>query len=661
MNGIEFVLVAGTIAAFGALTSVAIPGNAGRFGGFLALLAGGAFACLAGLEGLAFPAPILVGTASLHLTLRLDATAGFFLAVVGVVAVLCGLYGLGGKTADERRSGRTAASTACVILLASILACVAADVLLFIFAWELLALAFFWAIAFAGTHEDAPRAAYFALVITHVAGAALAAALLLLARASGGFDVAAVVRAAAHVSAAERSGVFVLLLVGFGAKFGMLPMQAWLRYGYRSAPSVVAALMAGGALNVGFYGVARFVVPLGGDAPHWAPILLLGLGALGAAYGIAMATGERDLPSLAAYSSVENAGIILAAFGVALCGRVVGNPTLYGLGIAAAFLHIVAHALAKSTLFLTTSSIMERCKTTSFELLGGLARRMPITTIAGLTASLSLAALPPVAGFCSEWLVLESMMQAFRTNDPVLETALAICGALIGLAAGIAIVAFVKVVGVAMLGAPRSAGARDATELRSVVKLTALLLSSMALVLAGAMAPQLVALFEPAVRAFDGSNGASAIVAVPGLVQPAFGGFSSISPLGLPLVIVGLTLGFWLLTRLIARPRPRVSETWTSGEPYRAWTQYTGTGFANPTRVILDGLTRTIRNLNADTYESRSKPLFDIGWYARIGGAFERVAKLVTATQSGVIAHYLTYILAFAILLLLLLPSIRHW
>ena len=661
MNAIDLVIISVCVALAGSLAAMTIPGVVGRAASFAALLCAGAFACAAGIAGLLERADSIGGYPDLHLVLRVDAISGFFLAVVGAIAVLCGLYGMTAKTSDERRSGRSAGSAACLILLSSVAACAAGDVLLFIFAWELLALSFFWAIAFTGTEEDAPKAAYFTLVITHVAGAALLAGLLVLAHAANSFDVARITPAASLLGGAGASIVFVLLLIGFGAKFGMLPMQAWLSYGYKSAPSVVAALMAGGALNVGFYGVARFVVPLGGSIPQWWPIVLLVAGALSAVYGITLAAAERDLRTLAANSSVENAGVILVAFGVAMCGRAVGDQMLYGLGIVAAFLQIVAHALAKCTLFLSASSLRDRCGTTSLERLGGLAKRMPITLIAILASSLSLAALPPLAGFCAEWLVLESMMQAFRTGSVALETALAVCGALVGLAAGIAVVAFVKAVGSTMLGAARGDGAATATEVPGILRRGALLVGAAAILFAGLLSRNLVALFAPAVHEFGNSSAASAVLAKPYLIQPAFPGFSSIAPVGLLGLIGGFALLFWVLTKFAARPATRVAPTWTSGERYYAWTQYTGTGFANPTRVILDALTRTVRSLDADTYESASRPFFDIDWYERIAGVFLRISNVVTKTQSGVIAAYLAYILGFTILLLLLLPSIRHW
>lgn len=654
-------IVALLVPLAGIALAVTLPAAIGRSSGFAAVVCAGGCGFSAGAAALNGGRVLAWTSTAPYVDLRLDPLAGAFLCIIGAVAMLSGIYALGGKSDDERRSGRTAASAACLIVLASLLTCTAGNVVLVLFAWELLALGFFWAVTFAGEVHGAARAGYFTLVVTHGAGMALVIGLFSLARVAGSFDIGAVTSAGSALGMASRCTVFVLLLIGFGAKFGLPPMYAWLRYAYRSAPSVVTALMAGGALNVGFYGIARFVVPLGGVLPAWTAVLVLALGAIAAVYGISLAVGERDMRTLAAYSSVENGGIILAAFGVALAGRIAGNDTLFGLGIAAAFLQIVAHALAKSTLYLVCASVHDRAGSTSFERLGGLSRRMPLTSLTGIFAALSLAALPPLAGFAGEWMVLESMMQAFRVGDVALQTMLALAGAAIGFAASIAVVAFVKLAGVALLGAPRSPQAVAATETPRLFSRASLALGILCIAAAGLGCRSIVALLAPAIDMYGARDTAQSIIHATPLIQPAFAGFSSASPLGLGVTIAAFAAIFWLLARLVPRPRSTRVSPWASGEPYAPWMQYSGTGFANPTRVVLDAMTRTVRDLAQDTYDSRSHPYFGIDWYERIGRAFLRVADLVRKTQSGVIAAYLAYILGFLILLLVAYPSLRHW
>ncbi len=635
------------IAAFacylvGTAAAIVLPGRAGRTAGFVFLGFGALATCDASIRQLG-ATPLAFGDANLHTVLYFDGTAAFFAGTIGVVAALVAIFGLGPATKDERGTGRTTSATANAIAFASLLCCCAGDVLFFVFAWELLALVFFWAIAYCGTDSDSATAAYLTIGITHVAGACLIGALLFLANAAHGFGVGPVVASGATLDAAVRGVLLLLLLIGFGAKFGLLPLQVWMPYGYRAAPSLVAALMAGGALNVGFYGVVRFIVGFP-DPPVWFAVLAIVLGALSAFLGISWAVIQRDMRRLAAYSSVENGGVILAALGVAVAAKILHLDVLVGLGIAAAYAQILAHALAKSTLFLAISSISSACSTASIDRLGGLGRVMPVTTIAVLLCAMSLAALPPTAGFVAEWLVLESFMQAFRTGNVTFEVIFAVAGALIGITAGVAVVAVTKLLGAGLLGAPRSPQAAQARETRSPWRLTALAAGSSAIVGAGIFSSPILDRLGPAVASIARTGVMRAIVGTVPLVQPAFSGFSSISAPGLAAVIAGFTALFWVLSRLFARPPAARAAVWTSGERYRAWTQYSGTGYAHPTQVILN-----------------AKERIGLPFYRRMFAAILRISDLIRATQSGVIAAYLTYILVFTILLLALYPSIRHW
>ncbi|MDE2482068.1 MAG: hypothetical protein KGN02_07750 [bacterium] len=654
--------VALALSALGILVAVVVPRGVGRSGGFALLGFAGIGAIAAAVSGLSSPAAsITFGPPDAHVALRIDALAAVFFGILGLVALAVGLYGIGPRSYDERRTGRTAAASACAVLLASLIACAANDVLLFIFAWELLALAFYWAIAFSGTDADASSAAYITIVVTHVAGACIVGGLLFLAHAARTFDVTMVIASAASVSAPAAGIVLVLLLIGFGAKFGMLPMQVWLPRGYSAAPSVVAALMAGGALNVGFYGLTRFVVA-SPAAPLWLGILAIALGALSALFGITWASAQLDLRRLAAYSSVENGGIILAAFGVAISGAALHQPMLLGFGVAAAFIQIAAHAVAKTTLFLAISSIGDARSTTLLDALGGLSRTLPFVTVITLLCGMSLAALPPLAGFVGEWLVLEALMQAFRTGNIACEVAFALAGATIGIAAGLAVVTFTKLVGIGMLGAERKAEHR---RIVSLWRVAGLAFGALSIIVVGVFAASLLHLIGPSIDGLAGALATQAMIGTAPLIQPTFDGFSSISPSGLGLVLLGFLAFFWILAKLFRRPHGRHAATWTSGEPFRAWTQYTGTGYANPTRVIFDAANRTVRDIHVAggriSYASFVRPFFDLPFYERLASPFMRLGALVRATQSGVIAAYLSYILIFTIILLMLFPSIRHW
>ncbi|HEY1681062.1 MAG TPA: proton-conducting transporter membrane subunit [Candidatus Tumulicola sp.] len=655
-------LVAFALCIVGIILVVAIRGPLGRAIGFMFLGAAGIASLISAATALHSSRSYASGPPDAHLLLRMDAVSGFYIGLIGAIAVIVAVFALGGRSADERGAGHTAAASSCAVLLASLVTCAAGDVFLFLFGWELLALAFFWSIGYAGTDESAPRSAYVTLVVTHVAGGCLLAALLTLAHAAGSFEVGDAIAAGTHFVGASGGFILVLLVIGFGAKFGMLPLQGWMPYGYRSAPSAVAALMAGGALNVGFYGISRFVLAFP-QAPLWLAIAVIAVGSVGAFFGISWAAGQRDMRALAAYSSVENSGIIFAAFGVAIAGRALHDPMLMGFALAAASVQIVAHAVAKSTLFLTIASVNDARSSTDLDKLGGLARVLPLTTLSAILSGMSLAALPPLAGFVGEWLVLESLMQAFRTGNVASEVIFALAGAIIGVAAGIAIVTFTKFVGIGLLGASRSVTLQRGFVVRAPLRGVGLLLGCAAIVGTGVFARSLLSTIAPSIDSASHSDAVAAMIGVFPLVAPAFGGFSSVSPGGMGLVLAGFTIMFWIVSKLFSRPASSATPAWTSGEPYRSWTQYGGTGYANPTRVILDVVTRTTRAVNPEirTYDSSVRPFFELAWYRWLFTPLLWIASAVRATQSGSIGAYLAYILTFTILMLLLFPSIRHW
>lgn len=671
MTPLVWFALALVLAAGGFLLAIVAPRRLGRAMAFGGVTLGGIAATASGVLVLVNDADLRwSGDAATHVALRLDPLAAAFVMIIGGVATIAGLFAMGGKTGDEAGRGRTAGCAACLILVASLLICVADDALFFIFAWELLALAFYVAIAYASTNRDAPRAAYLTALLTHAAGAGLVAAFVLLSH-GGGLGLSSLLANAAMSSDLIRGLAFVLVLVAFGAKVGLLPFSIWVARGYTAAPAVVVALMAGGALNVGFYGLARFGLGVAGPIPLWWAIATLACGALAAFFGIAWASAQRDARTLAAYSSVENAGIVVIALGVSFAGRALGFHLLVGIGVAAALVHAAAHAFAKCALFLGCSELATRVGTTSFDSLGGLARRLPVTTIAVLAAGVSLAALPPSGGFAGEWMTLEALLQAFRSADVTTTIAFALCGATIGVAAGISIVAFVKVIGIGFLGAARSDAAASARASGSRLRGLGLLLAGGAALGVGIAAPSYVALVGPVIDRGAHAYATAAILAEVPLIQPAFHGFSSVWPLGLGILIAAFAIGFAVLVAVVRRPATVSVPVWTSGNMYRSWTQYTGTGFANPTRVVLDAGVRVRRDIAVEaelaggsrriSYVSDARALFGVRFWNAIGAAFERVSEVVRSTQSGVIAAYLSYILAFVILLLVAFPSIRRW
>ena len=196
---------------------------------------------------------------------------------------------------------------------------------------------------------------------------------------------------------AARTTALVLLLAGFAIKAGLVPFQVWLPRGYAAAPAPARAVMAGVCVNVGFYGMWRTLALLG-HPPGWLAGILLLLGGLSALLGIAHAAVQNRLSRVIAYSSVENSGLIITGFGVALTGAAVGNQRLVAIGLLAATLQMVTHTAAKSLLFSSAAGLEAVAGSDDLEVLRGMARRAPWSGTGLAVGSLTLAGLPPDGG-----------------------------------------------------------------------------------------------------------------------------------------------------------------------------------------------------------------------------------------------------------------------
>jgi hydrogenase-4 component B len=477
----------------------------------------------------------------------------------------------------------------------------AQDAFTFLFGWEGLTLAFY---LLAGSERDKPGragAAQVTFAFGKVSGAALLIGLLLLATRSHSIMLASF----AHVPAgAARTTAQVLLLAGFAIKAGLVPFQIWLPRGYSAAPGPARAIMAGVCVNVAFYGMWRTLALLG-RTPGWLVGVVLVLGALSALLGIAHAAVQNRLSRVIAYSSIENSGLIVTGFGVALTGAAVGDRRLVTVGLLAATLQMVAHTMAKSLLFTSVAGIEAAGGSDDLEDLRRRARHTPWSGFGLAIGSVTLAGLPPTIGFVSEWFLLESLMQQFRVPGLGYRLVLALAGAAVALTAGFAGVTFVRLVGLIVLGRRGGTGGRGAPPYaggsRGVVPPG--LAGVAVVVLAGCcLAIAAVTPLEIRVIAAGLSPDVPSALTVgalksPWVLQPVFAGFSILSPswlwLEMPVMLVLVGLFTWAVSgRRLFRVR-RVPAWRSASIGVDGADSYTAFGYANPTRRVLAGVLDT--------------------------------------------------------------------
>jgi hydrogenase-4 component B len=391
----------------------------------------------------------------------LDALSGFFLIPIFMMGGLGAVYGLGYWPQREHpEDGRKLRLFWGLLTAGMALLVISRHAMAFLFGWEVMALSAFVLIAVEDQKEECRRASWIYLISTHIGTMTLFALFALWRWATGSYDLKPV--AAEAIGLGAMNVLFILTLIGFGVKAGIMPLHFWLPEAHANAPSHVSAMLSGVVLKMGIYGLVRFLSLLP-DPPHfWGGTILL-LGAVSGLLGVVFAIGQHDLKRLLAYHSVENIGIILMGLGLALLGVSAGKPVWIVLGLAGCLLHVWNHFLFKSLLFLGAGSVLHNTHTRQIDHLGGLAKSMPWTAAMFLVGAVAICGLPPLNGFVSELFIylglLESVTSDATTGFPafIIVPVLAMIGAL-------ATACFVKVYGSVFLGLPRTDAARDAHE-----------------------------------------------------------------------------------------------------------------------------------------------------------------------------------------------------
>jgi formate hydrogenlyase subunit 3/multisubunit Na+/H+ antiporter MnhD subunit len=501
------------------------------------------------------------------LSFRLDGLAAIFLLPVFGVPAAGSLYGLAYFRQAERGAQAVRLQLFYGLVTAAMaLLVVAANAMLFLAGWEIMALCGFLLVLTEHDRREVQQAAFVYLSAAHVGTLALFGLFAVLGSAAGSFDFARM--AAAPLPA--TAWVFALLLGGFGIKAGLMPLHFWLPGAHAAAPSHVSAILSGVLLKTGVYGILR-VSGMFAAPPLWWGIALVVIGAVSAVLGVAFALAQHDLKRLLAYHSVENVGIIAMGVGLALVGRALRDPALVLLGFAGGVLHVVNHALFKALLFLGAGAVDHACGTREVDVLGGLARAMPRVSVLFLVGAVAICGLPPLNGFVSEWLVYLGSLRALRASGAAASVALV--APVLALVGGLAAACFAKVHATVFLGHPRSDRVARAHEAPTTMLAPMALLAACCVVI-GLFPAALMPALREAAAGWAGLPAAT----LRALGNDGMAAAAWITASAAVLVALACALATWRARRVRA---PATAETWGCG--FAAPTprmQYTGSSFA---------------------------------------------------------------------------------
>lgn len=569
------------------LTARLAPYTAGVVGSALTAIAG--VACVLHPEG-TYSLGSLFGISGA--SLRLDSLAGLFLTLSGGLGCCVSACLVSWARPEGRVSGRGTGAGGVLLLGALTVVFIAGDAFTFLFAWESLTVAFFLLTGARRGDPATARSSWATLAMAKVSGAAVLLGLLLLVGRSGSIAFASF---GSVPAGALHDAAYALIVVGAGAKLGLLPLQVWIPLGYPAAQGPARAAMAGIGANAGVYLLWRFLAILG-RPPVGLVVVVLVVGGMTALVGIAFSAVQSGLHRAVAYSSVENAGLITVGYGVALAGAMTGQRELLAVGLLAASLQVLAHSVAKSALFASGAFVTSGEGTDDLEALRGVGRHYPVSGTAFSLGSLTLAGLPPTIGFVSEWFLLEALLQEFRAHDLALRLAMATAGALVALTAGVAALGFVRLIGLCILG--RSGGRnRPRAADGGLLGRSGLVVLAVSCLGLSAVAPWVIRYLADGLQPIVPRSATLSALKSPWVLQPVFGNFSILSPSWLFVVLPIAMLAVFLMAVVVSRGRllrVRRVPAWKSATGGVAGPDhYSAFGYANSLRHVLGNVLGT--------------------------------------------------------------------
>ncbi len=583
----------------------------------------------------------------------IDPLSAFFIITISLVCALAAVYGAAYLDAHRAKKNLGAAWFFFNILFASmLLVVIARNGLLFLVAWELMSLSSFFLVMFEHGKPEVREAGGVYLVAAHVGQMCLMFLFIRLGAGNSSLDFDGFT---APASAAAAGTLFILALLGFGAKAGFLPLHVWLPDAHPAAPSHVSAVMSGVMIKMGIYGLIR-IIPLLGPPPAWWGWTLLAIGALSGIVGILFALAQRDLKRLLAYCSVENIGIITVGLGLCLLGVSLNHPVLATLALMGSLLHVLNHAIYKSLLFFGAGAVAHATGTRELDRLGGLQKRMPGTAALFAIGAAAICGLPPFNGFTSEFLIYLGAFGVLATPDRaggILAAGLIALAAL-GMMGGLAVACFTKVFGVVFLGESRSADATKAHEAPRSMLWAMTILGGLCVAI-GFLAPLALRLVTPVAGQLLETAPVGEASAMAGGLLWRIGRAGG--------VLVFITGFFWMLRRrLLARRTVAAGPTWDCG--YAAPTarmQYTASSFSWPVVGMFRSVIRPRLSAELGTgffpraarLVSRTEDVFRVAVYDPLFRAFSRLARRMYVLQEGRNQLYVLYI-AITVLVLLL-------
>lgn len=511
-----------------------------------------------------------IGTAFL----RLDPLAAFFALIISCGGLLAAIYSLG-----YMKMYRTSNYLLTryyffmgLLVVSMLLVVTVQNALLFLIVWEMMSLTSYFLVAFEHHNAEVRRVGLYYLVAMQVSAAFLLTAFAWISSLVHSLDFADF-GSILGLPGPLSTGLFLLFLIGFGCKAGLLPLHTWLPLAHPAAPTGVSAIMSGVMIKTGIYGLLRILV-IGGVPNIAVAYIVFGVSLISGIFGVMNAIVQHDLKKLLAYHSIENIGIIGIGIGLGMLGIAYRQDAIALCGFLGGLLHVFNHFTFKSLLFYGAGVVYTKTHTRDIEKLGGLIHYLPVTAMLFLIASLAISGLPLFSGFISEFAIYTGLVRSLVPGSAIFPVAIA-CG-LTGLAfiGVLAVLCFTKVFSVCFLGLPRVPHEVKLSE-SSAFMLTPMIILSVFIVLIGLFPLLALPLLKNVVGQF-----------VPLVASTGWDNMMVLfCRLSLAMVILGGLILFCLALRwvLLRGKEVTIFKTWDCGyQVASSRMSYTGSSFAAP-------------------------------------------------------------------------------
>ncbi len=346
---------------------------------------------------------------SLNNWFHVDAMGAIFLFIIGLVGFLAGLYSIG-YVRHDLETGEFDDNKLCnyyglfsLFLFTMLLVVTSNNIIMMWVAVEATTLGSAFLVGIYGHYSSLEAAWKYVIICTVGVAFGLYGTVLIYSDAVNVMQTPGsavlwteIVKYAKSFDPALLKMAFVFVMVGFGTKAGLFPMHAWLPDAHSEAPSPVSALLSGVLLNCALFIIVRFsIITNLAIGPQFSQTLFLIFGTISVAAAAFFMFVQRDIKRMLAYSSMENIGLVVLAFGL-------GGPA----GIFAGLLQALNHSLVKSLMFCTTGNILIKYRSRSLDQVRGMLQTIPVTSLLLMCGAFALVGVPPFNIFVSKFFII---------------------------------------------------------------------------------------------------------------------------------------------------------------------------------------------------------------------------------------------------------------